>query len=175
MLFFFSSHRLEAQKRFTKRKKDSRNWRTTIGLCGESPKRSPSHPAPLTQMMWTYELIHCNPCTSSEDELLWRLASRWGSSNAVPNWKKSLRCSTTAIKPSRWYQITCLHLQKMCPCVLSRQYYVFSGHQVQYISHDATTSLLFLAAEWSRELSPFLRDSVLRGLEMLSDIHDVPV
>lgn len=71
--FLVSSYRLEAQKRFIKSKKGSRSWRTTTGLCGESPKRSPRPPAPLIQTMWIFELIGCSWCTFSNRQLLWRL------------------------------------------------------------------------------------------------------
>lgn len=71
-----SSYRPGAQKRFTKSRSGSRSWRTIIGLCGESPKRSRSHLAPLTQMMWTFDLAHYIQCTFSDSELLWRPAGR---------------------------------------------------------------------------------------------------
>lgn len=61
--------RLEALKRFIKRRKGSRSWRTTTDLFGEIPRRSQSHPAPLIQMTWIYELIQSDPlwcCTPME-------------------------------------------------------------------------------------------------------------
>lgn len=88
----FSSCRLEAQRRFTKSKRGNRSWRIIIGLCGESPKRSRSHRAPLTQTMWTYELLHYIQCSFCDRELLWR-----------PARSGTLKCSCRFEKGPTWF------------------------------------------------------------------------
>lgn len=72
----FLPDRPEALRRFTKSKRGSRSWRTTISLCGEKTRRITSHPARLTQTMWTFELVQPSRYLCCDRELLWKPAGR---------------------------------------------------------------------------------------------------
>lgn len=110
----FSSPRLEAQKKSIRSKRGSRSWRTIIGLCGESLRRSLSHPARLTQMMWTFELVHQSSAPYEDLQ-----------GGGEKNLKKSPHDSVLFI---------CLHIQKTCLCVLTQQYMSLVGIIYTYVA-----------------------------------------